>query len=239
MTEGLFESGAAQPPSSLPVAPSGDVTSFAQAKQWWRKNLGGKVAVLTTHIGRSGDGYKRVIRLKVEFPFNETHAYTEKAKAGVTPDCHDGGARNPRPRAFAPERAKLMDRIVQTIEFPKAKAIQYGADLLFERVFREQHFVVVLQWSEARKLYVFESSYPTSEDKIRALMRRQDARKNSGPLQKSEPLGPAPSIFRDSTESGNDPIGSQPVALRPIGFRRDCGATVTDPSPVVKKARPR
>lgn len=104
----------------------------------------------------------------------------------------------------------------------------FGADLLFERVIGDSHFVVILQWSDTRKLYVFDSAYTMTAEKMRRLVSHKDVRKNNGPLQKSGPSGSAPSVFRDSTESGSYPTGSKPVACEPIGFCRCCKSTIVD-----------
>lgn len=213
---------------SLDAKPSASIETFYQSKEWWEANLGGKTVDLITHIGRVGDGWRKLIQLKVDFPVMETHAFTEKAGPDDEPDCYDDPRRKERPRVFAKDRAKLMDRIINTIEHPTVKAVQYGADLLFERMVGGDHFVVVLQWSDARGVYVFDSSYTMRDKKVRSIIAHKDARKNNGPLQKSGPSGSVPSVFRDSTESGSYPTGSKPETGESIGFRRCCNTTIPD-----------
>jgi hypothetical protein len=53
---------------SMHVESSIGMESFEQARAWWRKNLGGKVADLTVHLSRSGDGWKKTIKIKVNSP---------------------------------------------------------------------------------------------------------------------------------------------------------------------------
>ena len=83
-----------------------------------------------------------------------------------------------------------------------------------------------------RKVYVFDSWYQMSAARVRDLIQKRDARKNNGPLQKSEPslrtIGSAPSVFRNSTESGSYPTGSKPVTGESIGFRRCCNPNIVD-----------
>lgn len=214
--------------TSLPVENSSAIDSMESARRWWANNLGGKAPRLQVHIGRKNGEWGRVHTIKVDFPFGETHAFTEKANLGDIPDCYDDEKRKQRPRKFIADRAKLMDKIVQTIEYPKTKAVQYGADLLFERQVGGQHFVVALMWSDARKLYVFDSAYAMPASKVRDILAHQDARKNNGSLQKSEPSWSAPSVFRDSTESGIYPTGSKPETDESIGFCCCCNETVVD-----------
>jgi hypothetical protein len=221
--DGKFTYGA-----SIGVESSSGIESFDQARAWWQKNLGGKTADLTIHLSRSGDEWGKVVKIRVDFPLNETHAYTEKTSADRKPDCYDDSRRRLYPRSFLRERAILMDRIARTIEFPQTKAVHYGGDLLFERVYKGMHYVVALTWSDARKLYVFDSAYSMSAEKVKKILSSQDRVKNNGPLQKSEPFGSAPSVFRDSTESGNHPTGSKPVISESIGFRRCCTTTILD-----------
>jgi len=215
-------------PTSFDVSESSSIKSFEQAKSWWDKNIGGKVLPLLVHVGRVKDGWNRTIKIKVDFPGAETHAYTQKSENGDVPDCFDDPKHKNGPRTFLLSRAKLMDRIVQTIEYPQTKAVQFGADLLFERKIDGHHHVVALAWSSARKLYVFDSSYTMPVSKVAFILGHQDRTKNDGPLQKSEPSGSAPSVFRDSTESGSYPTGSKPVTVGSIGFCRCCDDSLID-----------
>jgi len=66
------------------------------------------------------------------------------------------------------------------------------------------------------------------DKKMREIIAHKDTRKNNGPLQKSEPSGSVPSVFRDSTESGSYPTGSKPETVESIGFRRCCNTTIVD-----------
>ncbi len=213
---------------SILVKPSGNIETFDQAVKWWSDNLGGKVAKLTAHIGRVGDGWKKTIPIQVDFPASETHAFTEKAGVGEEPDCYDDPRRKERPRVFVKNRALLMDGIVRAIEFPNVKAVQYGADLLFERRTGGNHYAIALMWSEARGLYVFDSAYSMTDKKMRDIIAHKDTRKNNGPLQKSEPSWSGHSVFRDSTESGSNPTGSKPETFESIGFRSCCNTTLVD-----------
>lgn len=228
--------GTFKPKTSMDLDGSSEIQTFADARAWWIKNLGGKKLALNVHLGRKGDDWTKVVPVQVDFPLHETHAFTDKAGPGESPDTYDDPKRNLRPRKFNAERARNMDRIIRTIEFPWNKGVHFGADLLFEKIESGRHHVVALTWSDARQVYVFDSFYSMTSQKVRDVIRQSDRRKNKGPLQKSEPFGSGPSVLRDPVKgSGNLPTGSKPVAVKPIGFCRCCTDSLID---CLKKSSP-
>lgn len=73
---------------------------------------------------------------------------------------------------------------------------------MFESAVSGEHFTVVLTWRAASKVYEFHSAHFKPIEEVRRLWKQQDARKNEGPLQKSEPSSVFAGLL-DSTESGD------------------------------------
>lgn len=214
--------GGSAPTDGLP--PSTHIKTIERARAYWREHFGGKTLAVTIHSGG------REIPIRARFGDGELHAFTRKARLGEEPDAYDDERRKRGPRKFDQKRAKCLDKILSTISHPDARSVNYGADILFERVIEGAHFLVAINWKDSAGVYEFDSSYHVTPAEKARLLRQRDRRKNNGPLQKGGgPFSSAPSVLREAQPPvGSTPpaTGSQPVADSPIGFCRGCADSV-------------
>jgi len=165
---------------NLPTLPSSaGIGSLEEAKAYWKAHFEGKVFGITVHTReRDKEGNIRVIPIRVAFS-KKNHAYTQEDKRLNSSRDED--------RVFSAERAQAMDRILKTIEHPKARLISKGNDLLLEAAVKGRRYSVFLSWSNMRKVYDFESAHFRTEqkvDEIRNAQRQEKLNRNKGPLQK-------------------------------------------------------
>lgn len=167
-------SGWMAPPEGTHLPSSANITDIESAREYWREHFAGKVFPLAVHSKKPGSS---AIKIRVRFDAGNDHAFSndigKQQKTGV--------------RDFNVSRARAMSRILQIIEHPKTRSRNYGADLLFEHPTGGHHYTVVLTWREAARMYEFHSAHFKSAKEVYDLLHSQDARKNEGPLQKSEP----------------------------------------------------
>lgn len=198
-THGPGASGASPP--TLPS--SAGITTLEQAQAYWRTHFAKKVMALNVH----GAGRNQPIPIHVRFS-DTHHAYTTDA----------GGRQKTGQRVFDLQRAHAMDRILRTIEHPKRRLRNFHADLLLEGKAHGHQYTVVLTWREAAQVYEFHSAHFKPIQEVERLARENDPRKNSGPLQKSEPGSgePLPSPHSPALQT---PYG---VGLRPRVSPQTC-----------------
>jgi len=182
--------------TGAPVLPSSaSLSTLDEARAWWRAHLGGKTLALTVHSG--GKAYP----IKVRFDADNTHAFTADI----------GGQQKTGKRGFDPDRAHALGRLLQVIDHPQRRLRDWDADLLLEQRIGGRHYTVVLKW-EAGDTYRFSSAHFKTIEDVTRLFRRQNPRKNNGPLQKSEPS----SAFPDASSphgAGVIPFGVTSAAL--------------------------
>lgn len=150
---------------------------------------------MTVHSG--GKAYP----IKVRFDADNTHAFTADI----------GGQQKTGKRGFDPDRAHALGRLLQVIDHPQRRLRDWDADLLLEQRIGGRHYTVVLKW-EAGDTYRFSSAHFKTIEDVTRLFRRQNPRKNNGPLQKSEPS----SAFPDASSphgAGVIPFGVTSAAL--------------------------
>lgn len=160
-------------PESLPS--SENISTMAEAEQYWNTHFKGKTYDLNVHSRKASD---QPIPIKVSF--GETnHAYSEKPI---------GASHHNNERVLSQERAKMLDKILPTIQHPRTHLISRGNDLLIAReMINKQYFTVCLSWSDVRQVYDFESSHFKSERQLEGIkqnQRNEKKNKNKGSLQK-------------------------------------------------------
>ena len=163
----------------VPTLPSSaGIDSLEAAKAYWKAHFEGKVFGIKVHTReRDKDGKVRVIPIEVAFS-KKNHAYTQEDKQLNSSRDDD--------RVFSAERAQAMDRILKTIEHPRARLISKGKDLLLEAAVNGRRYSVFLSWSNMRKVYDFESAHFRTErqvDGIKNTQRQEKLNRNKGPLQ--------------------------------------------------------
>lgn len=216
--KGNAGSGWFSPPDGTHLPSSAHIETVEQARDYWREHFDGKVMSLTVHTGG------REIPVKVRFDADCPDAYT---------DSRDESGSKLEMRRFSVKRSRAMDRILSTIAHPYRRLRNWNADLLLEARKRGEHFTVVLTWREAARLYEFHSSHFKTVAEVQRLHQKQDARKNNGPLQKSEPYCAGPSVFKANYEAGVSPTGSQ---LRNVAPARNCAVNLPSFHEIVKAA---
>ncbi len=179
------------PPRGTHLPSSADIKTEEEARQWWGTNLGGKTLELSVHR-KAGE-----FLVNVHFAKGNDHAFTAKSDRS-----------NPvSARAFSPERARLMSRILGTIERPHSLLAAPGnADLFFERVDSHSHYCVALSWDSTKRAYLFKSAHVWTSDEIRQAVKRGQRPaptrgKKKAPMLKAVGACPAVPVF-GSVEPG-------------------------------------
>lgn len=188
---------------------SAKISSMEEAQDYWREHFGGKTMALAV---RSGG---KEFPIKVSFDATNDHAFT---------NSRDESGKKLANRVFSLKRAQAMSRILGVIESPSRRLINHGSDLLLEKQIHGEHYTVVLTWVGLSGKYHFNSAHFKTAQEVARLYRYRDRPKNNGPLQKSEPLGTGPSVFRTTQAVGVSPTGSQPRF--PVAPARNCKTSI-------------
>lgn len=159
-------------PENLPSSET--ISTMAEAKNYWDTHFKGKTYALKVHSNSKPEP------TPIEVSFGETnHAYSEKPP---------GASHWNEERVLSQERAKMLDKIIPTIQHPRTHLLSKGNDLLIAKeMINKQYFTVCLRWSDVRRVYDFESAHFKSEHQlegIRLNQKNEKMNKNKGGLQK-------------------------------------------------------
>jgi len=124
--------------------------------------------------------------LKVNFSPENAHAYTHKAKSNETPDTWDNPRHRRGPRAFDLERAKMLDRLIPTVQRPWKLLGDRGSDLYFSQQQENGcHYLVVLTIKSVGHAELA-TAYPVTADVVN--QKRHELRPVLPAGQKKKPL---------------------------------------------------
>lgn len=159
----------------VPTLPSSaSIDSMEEANAYWKAHFANKTMKFVVHT-KDKMGQPIQVPITVYFDPANNHAFT------VDPDK----TYQNRLRPFDATRAQAMDRIFQTICYPKHSFRNLGSNLLLEAIQKGQHYTIALRWSDGGRKYNFASAHfkeKVGVDKIREGQRRES--KNAGPLDK-------------------------------------------------------
>lgn len=166
------------------LPPSSAIKTFAEAQTYYQIHLAGKTIDLSVQL-KSGP-----YPLKVYFSADNAHAYTHKAKNNETPDTWDNPRHRRGPRVFDQERAKMLDRLIPTVQHPWKLLGDNGSDLYFsQQQDNGYHYLVVLTVKSSGHAELA-TAYPVTADvankKRRELRSVLPAGQKKKPLHKAE-----------------------------------------------------
>ncbi len=163
-------------PESLPSSET--ISTMAEAQNYWDTHFKDKTYALAVHSRKSVEkGGHEPIQIQVKFG-DTNHAFSEKPP---------GASHWNEERVLSQERAKMLDKIIPTIQNPHVRLKSRGHDLMLEAPVKGRYYAVFLKWSDTRKVYDFESAHFRTENQIKEIQASQKIEKqnkNKGPLQK-------------------------------------------------------
>lgn len=149
------------------------ITTYQEANLYWKIYFAGQILNLTVKT-KDRIGTTILVPIRVSFD-NTNHAYTN--------DPNKSGKNNKR--LFDIQRAQAMDHILETICNPKYRFYSHGTDVLLDAIKNNQHYTVVLRWSEGGQKYNFCSAHFKNKGQVdRDRQNQRTQPRNNGPLSK-------------------------------------------------------